>query len=149
MGRRAGARAPCCRVYSAYSDGFWEDERRSGRRSRPFHFRYSAVRDDLTVGADLREALDGITVDPGAVPLKDDDAVPFATCELGGGMHVAYHRRPLVAPRDVAALALAKIGSGSVWQGYYMYAGGTQRVGPHGSEQESHATGYPNDVPTR
>ena len=64
-----------------------------------------------------------------AVPLKDDDAVPFATCELGGGMHVAYHRRPIVAPADVAALALAKVGSGSIWQGYYMYAGGTQRTG--------------------
>ena len=62
-------------------------------------------------------------------------------------MHVAYHRRPLVAPRDIEALALAKVGSGSIWQGYYMYAGGTQRSGLHGSEQESHATGYPNDVP--
>lgn len=134
-------------VYSAYSDGFWDDERTEWPEFSAFHFRYSAVRDDLSVGADLREALDGIVLDPDAVPLKDDDAVPFATCELGGGMHVAYHRRPIVAPADVAALALAKVGSGSIWQGYYMYAGGTQRTGPHGSEQESHATGYPNDVP--
>ncbi|GEK21546.1 beta-galactosidase [Cellulomonas xylanilytica] len=134
-------------VYSAYADGFWDDEQTEWPEFSAFHFRYSPVRDDLSVGADLREALDGITVDPGAVPLTDDAAVPFATCELGGGMHVAYHRRPLVAPTDVAALALAKLGSGSIWQGYYMYAGGTQRTGPHGSEQESHATGYPNDVP--
>lgn len=134
-------------VYSAYSDGFWDDELTEWPEFSAFHFRYSPVRDDLSVGADLREALDGITLDPRAVPLKDDDAVPFATCELGGGMHVAYHRRPIVAPADVAALALAKVGSGSIWQGYYMYAGGTQRTGPHGSEQESHATGYPNDVP--
>ena len=103
---------------------------------------------------DHREALDGIVVDqdgPGvdAPSATDRDDLPFATCELGGGMHVAYHRRPLVSPEDVAALALAKIGSGSVWQGYYMYAGGTQRVGPSGTEQESQATGYPNDVPTR
>lgn len=136
-------------VYSAYADGFWEDAETEWPAFSPVHFRYSTVRDDLSVGADLREALDGIVVTPGAVPLKDDDALPYATCELGGGMHVAYHRRPLVTPDDVAALALAKIGSGSVWQGYYMYAGGTQRVGPHGTEQESHATGYPNDVPTR
>ncbi|KQR12250.1 hypothetical protein ASF78_13995 [Cellulomonas sp. Leaf334] len=136
-------------VYSAYADGFWEEATTGWPAFAAFHFRYSEVRDDLTVGADLREALDGIVLDPTAVPLKDDDALPFATCELGGGMHVAYHRRPLVTPRDVAALALAKLGGGSIWQGYYMYAGGTQRVGPQGSEQESQATGYPNDVPTR
>ncbi|MDX3106414.1 beta-galactosidase [Nonomuraea angiospora] len=135
-------------LYSAYSDGFWEDSQTEWPRFAAHHFRYSEVRDDLTVGADLREALDGIVLDPAAVPLKDDAATPFATCEIGGGMHVAYHRRPLVTAQDVAALALAKIGSGSIWQGYYMYAGGTQRVGPHGTEQESHATGYPNDVPS-
>ncbi|MFC7877760.1 beta-galactosidase [Isoptericola sp. NPDC057391] len=136
-------------VYSAYADGFWEDSDTEWPAFSPVHFRYSTVRDDLGVGADLREALDGITLDDGAGPGAADDDHPYVTCELGGGMHVAYHRRPLVTPDDVAALALAKIGSGSVWQGYYMYAGGTQRVGPHGTEQESHATGYPNDVPTR
>ncbi|PRZ08835.1 tetratricopeptide repeat protein [Isoptericola sp. CG 20/1183] len=137
-------------VYSAYADGFWEDADTEWPAFAPVHFRYSTVRDDLSVGADLREALDGLAVDRAAEPPgPDDDLLPYATCELGGGMHVAYHRRPLVTPDDVAALALAKIGSGSVWQGYYMYAGGTQRVGPRGTEQESQATGYPNDVPTR
>ncbi|MCL3861698.1 beta-galactosidase [Actinotalea sp. K2] len=157
-------------VYGAYADGFWEDSLTPWPRFAATHFRYDAVRDDLSVGADVREVLDGHVVldgnvvldgpgaDPGTgpldddlVPLADDDVVPFATCELGGGMHVAYHRRPLVTPQDVAALTLAKIGSGSVWQGYYMYAGGTQRTavraGQVGGEQESHATGYPNDVP--
>lgn len=136
-------------VYSAYADGFWEESSTGWPEFAAVHFRYSEVRDDLTVGADLREALDGIVVADGPPAPSGRDALPFATCELGGGMHVAYHRRPLVGSRDVAALALAKIGSGSVWQGYYMYAGGTQRVGPHGTEQESQATGYPNDVPTR
>ncbi|MEU5873550.1 beta-galactosidase [Glycomyces sp. NPDC047369] len=130
-------------VYSAYSEGFWEDETVEWPAFAPVHYRYSEVRDDLTVGADLREALDGVAAGPSA----HDDRTPFATCELGGGMHVAYHRRPLVSPEDVANLALAKIGSGSAWQGYYMYAGGTQRTGPQGTEQESQATGYPNDVP--
>jgi hypothetical protein len=130
-------------VYSAYSEGFWEDEATEWPAFAPFHFRYSEVRDDLSVGADLRAALDGVAAQAAAT----DDRLPFATCELGGGMHVAYHRRPLVSGEDVAALALAKIGSGSAWQGYYMYAGGTQRTGPRGTEQESQATGYPNDVP--
>lgn len=136
-------------LYSAYADGFWEESTTGWPEFSAVHFRYSAVRDDLSVGADLREALDGIVLAEAAQAPRDRDDLPFATCELGGGMHVAYHRRPLVTADDVAALALAKIGSGSVWQGYYMYAGGTQRVGPHGTEQESQATGYPNDVPTR
>ncbi|MDA1361018.1 beta-galactosidase [Glycomyces luteolus] len=130
-------------VYGAYAEGFWEDEATEWPAFAPLHFRYSEIRDDLSVGADLREALDGIA----AAATHLDTLRPFATCELGGGMHVAYHRRPLVSGEDVANLALAKIGSGSAWQGYYMYAGGTQRTGPHGTEQESQATGYPNDVP--
>jgi hypothetical protein len=64
-------------------------------------------------------------------------------------MAVAYHRRPLVDPDDVAALALTKLGSGSAWQGYYMYHGGLHVIGALSSTQESHATGYPNDVPVR
>ena len=51
-------------VYSAYSDGFWDDEQTEWPEFSAFHFRYSPVRDDLSVGADLREALDGITLDP-------------------------------------------------------------------------------------
>ncbi|MFC6474862.1 beta-galactosidase [Glycomyces mayteni] len=131
-------------VFGAYADGFWEEATTEWPAFAPVHFRYSTTRDDLTVGADLREALDGVAAGPAA----DRDDVPFATCELGGGMHVAYHRRPLVEPEDVAAVALAKLGSGSAWQGYYMYAGGTQRTGPQGTQQESQATGYPNDVPS-
>ncbi|WP_407320724.1 beta-galactosidase [Isoptericola halotolerans] len=143
-------------VYSAYADGFWAEADDEWPPWSQVHFRYSPVRDDLGTGADVREALDGVATHDGVaadggVPAGEvpDPGTPFITCELGGGMHVAYHRRPLVQPADVAALALAKIGSGSVWQGYYVYAGGTQRTGPHGTEQESQATDYPNDVPTR
>jgi hypothetical protein len=61
-------------------------------------------------------------------------------------MATAYHRRPRPAARDIATVAHCKIGNGSAWQGYYMYAGGTNPPGEHGM-QESHATGYPNDMP--
>ena len=59
-------------------------------------------------------------------------------------MATAYHRRPLLDALDIAAVAHAKIGRGSGWQGYYMYAGGPN---PGPDLQESHATGYPNDLP--
>lgn len=133
-------------VYAGYSDGFWEESETGWPDFGAMHFSYSTVRDDLTVGADLR-----------STPVEGDrdsargadDPWPFVTCELGGGMAVAYHRRPLVDPDDVAALALTKVGSGSAWQGYYMYHGGLQMPGALSSVQESQATGYPNDVPVR
>lgn len=62
-------------------------------------------------------------------------------------MAVAYHRRPYVDTADVGALGLTKIGCGSVWQGYYMFHGGTNPPGELTPLQESHATGYPNDLP--
>src|SRR5690606_14847584 len=68
---------------------------------------------------------------------------PPATCELGSGMATAYHRRPVLSGRDVAALAQLKIGNGSAWQGYYMFVGG-RNPGP--GMQETQATGYPNDM---
>jgi beta-galactosidase len=61
-------------------------------------------------------------------------------------MATTYHRRIVPTGADIAAVGNAKIGSGSAWQGYYMYAGGSNPAG--GPFQESHATGYPNDLPT-
>jgi hypothetical protein len=133
-------------VYGAYADGFWEEAESEWPAFAQVHFRYHEDRDDLSVGADLREGVNGGQAVPSAAS-GDSRELPFVTCELGGGMHVAYHRRPQVEPEDVAAIALAKLGSGSVWQGYYMYAGGTHRSGGTDGEQESHATGYPNDLP--
>ncbi|MBT0773343.1 beta-galactosidase [Kineosporia sp. J2-2] len=143
-----GARLPRGRVlpvYAGYPDGFWEESATGWPDFGPMHFSFSTRRDDLSVGADLRTA-------PGVEDVVEDaageeDPWPFATCELGGGMQVAYHRRPLVDPDDVAALALTKIGSGSAWQGYYLYHGATQVPGELAGTQESQATGYPNDLP--
>jgi beta-galactosidase len=131
-------------VYAGYSDGFWEESTTGWPAFGALHYTFSTVRDDLTVGADLR---DGPV--PGEAADGADDPWPFATCELGGGMQVAYHRRPHVDADDVAALALTKLGSGSAWQGYYLYHGSTQVLGELSSTQESHATGYPNDLPVR
>ncbi|WP_221583547.1 beta-galactosidase [Microbacterium sp. G2-8] len=129
-------------VYAGYSDGFWEESATGWPAFGRAHFVFSNVRDDLTVGADLRA-----TPLPDAAAGGGADPWPFATCELGGGMTVAYHRRPLVDAEDVTALGLTKIGSGSAWQGYYLFHGGRHVVGELSTTQESQATGYPNDVP--
>lgn len=55
--------------------------------------------------------------------------MPFACCEMGGGMQVSYAYRFLVDPRSVDALANVKIGSGCNFVGYYMFCGGTNPTG--------------------
>ncbi len=57
---------------------------------------------------------------------------PLAFCEMGGGIQITYHHRPIVPPESVEAMAVVKIGSGANLIGYYMYHGGTNRVGQGG-----------------
>ncbi|RMI02842.1 beta-galactosidase, partial [Cellulomonas triticagri] len=126
-------------LYSGYGDGFWVDASAPWDTTFRAHFFPSHEWDDPGVGADVRgTAAADITVRP------RDEAFPPATCELGGGMATTYHRRLVPTGADIAAVGHAKIASGSAWQGYYMYAGGTN---PAADLQESHATAYPNDLP--
>lgn len=62
-------------------------------------------------------------------PLYPPADMPFACCEMGGGMQVSYTYRFLVDPRSVDALANVKIGSGCNFVGYYMFCGGTNPTG--------------------
>ncbi|WP_058234487.1 beta-galactosidase [Devriesea agamarum] len=155
-------------VYGGYADTFWIDRTAGWDTDCAKHFVFTSVRDDTCLGTDLRETLrqehsdtqnelDDALRSP---DLTCDDGTPYLTCELGGGIATAYHRRPVVNPEDVAALALSKVGSGSVMQGYYMAHGGLTRPLhiPAGDDrdtehlvggQESHRTGYPNDMPLR
>ncbi|MGW1671503.1 beta-galactosidase [Streptomyces sp. NPDC002324] len=129
-------------LYGGYPETFWTEADGGWPDTCRKHFFFTHQRDDEGIGADLRPttARDGDRAEP-------TDGFPWATCELGGGMAVAYHRRPRVDAADVGALALTKIGCGSVWQGYYMFHGGTNPPGERTTLQESHATGYPNDLP--
>ncbi|MFE3826547.1 beta-galactosidase [Streptomyces sp. NPDC059092] len=129
-------------VYGGYPEAFWAEAHDGWAREMRRHYFFTPVRDDPTIGADLRSA----TRASHGVP--DDRRYPYLTCELGSGMAVAYHRRPLVRTADISALALAKLGSGSVWQGYYLYHGCSQRLDLDLPNQESHATGYLNDLPS-
>ncbi len=136
-----GAQLPVDRVlplYAGYSEAFWVAHDEGFDLSSASNFYYSDERDEVGVGADTRDsALLPSNLDP--------TRYPYATCELGGGMVSAYHRRPTAAPNDVAALALTKLGSGSTWQGYYMFHDG---INPATDLQESHETGGRNDLPS-
>lgn len=73
--------------------------------------------------------------------------IPYLTAELGGGLQVTKHRRPLVTAKDTEALALVKLGSGANLLGYYMYHGGINPEGKLSTLQESTVTGSYTDVP--
>ncbi|MFE7277462.1 beta-galactosidase, partial [Streptomyces sp. NPDC057623] len=129
-------------LYGGYPEAFWTEADGGWPDTCRKHFFFTHQRDDEGIGADLRP-----TTVRGADPDAFADRFPWATCELGGGMAVAYHRRPRLDAADIGALGLTKIGCGSVWQGYYMFHGGTNPPGELSTLQESHATGYPNDLP--
>ncbi len=57
--------------------------------------------------------------------------VPFACCELGGGMQVFYRNRPEVPPESVEAMHVVYLGSGANLMGYYVYHGGINPIGRH------------------
>ncbi|KUO06476.1 beta-galactosidase [Streptomyces caeruleatus] len=129
-------------LYGGYPEAFWTEADGGWPDTCRKHFFFTHQRDDEGIGADLRP-----TTVRGGAPDALADRFPWATCELGGGMAVAYHRRPRLDAADIGALGLTKIGCGSVWQGYYMFHGGTNPAGELSTLQESHATGYPNDLP--
>ena len=77
----------------------------------------------------------------------NEEDFPFLTAELGGGLQVTMHRRPVAKGCDVGAMSTVKMGSGAGLLGYYMYHGGINKIGRHSTLNESRASGYPNDCP--
>jgi len=74
---------------------------------------------------------------------------PFITAEMGGGMQVTYHRRPIVSADDIAAMMPVMLGSGVNLYGSYMFHGGENPDGKLTTLQESLATHYDNDLPQK
>lgn len=128
--------------FGAYADGFWERnlEPMSGNSWENFTFKFT--RTDTGVGNDtLGNRKNGDTA--------GTEKYPYLTCEIGGGMPASNHRRMNYDPRDVEAVALCQLGSGSSLMGYYMFHGGQNPEGKRTTLQESQATGYPNDLPVK
>ena len=78
-----------------------------------------------------------------------DEATPFLTAEMGGGVQDTYHRRPVITADDVAAMYPVMLGSGVNLYGLYMFQGGENPDGELSTLQESQVTGYPTDVPVK
>lgn len=127
-------------VFGGYCEAPWENH--TNRLAPSPHYFFNRMRNDSAIGTDLIERADDN--DSWQLPY---DRYPFATCELGGGIQVTHHRRPFIKPMDIYAVSLVKIGDGNNLVGYYMYHGGTNKIGKKSTFNESKATGYPNDYP--
>ena len=130
-------------LYGDYADGFWERslEPTAGNYYKAFNFK--GFRSSTAIASEqLKDQKEEIT--------EGDEQYPYFTCELGGGMTVAYHRRPWIYPEDAYSLAVVKLGSGSNLLGYYMYHGGTNPESDIylNEVQNSPATNY-NDMPVK
>ena len=130
-------------LYGDYADGFWDRKLTDMPGDYPKAFimkdtRLSAVIATEALGTNQSTKMEG-----------KDLSYPYLTCELGGGMMPAYHRRINMNGREVKPLAVCKLGSGSNLPGYYMYHGGTNPYSPRHTMAETQAspvTNY-NDMP--
>lgn len=129
-------------LYGDYADGFWDRSIGEGVGNYYQAFNFKAFRSSTAIATEQLGNQEARVADT-------DGQYPYFTCELGGGMAVAYHRRPYLYPEDAYSMALVKLGSGSNLLGYYMYHGGTNPEGKLSYLNEcqaTRATNY-NDMP--
>lgn len=124
-------------VFGGYPDEPWSASTSRLGPKETYAFRFDS-RVSGNLGAQTR----------GAAGDADGDIphTPFLGAEFGGGVPTMYRRRPVIQPDDIAAMLPVQLGSGVNLYGYYMYHGGSNRIGGT-TLQESTATGGYNDLP--
>lgn len=123
-------------VMGGYCEAPWDQRLTKIEPSGNYIFTHE--RNDHNIGSDYGFGT-GITF--------DINKFPYLTAELGGGLQVTHHRRPIAHSKDIGAMSMVKLGSGVNLLGYYMYHGGTNPKGKLSFLQESKATGSINDLP--
>lgn len=123
-------------VMGGYCEAPWDQRLAEIEPSGNYLFTHE--RNDHNIGSDYGFGF-GITY--------DIDLFPYLTAELGGGLQVTAHRRPIATAEDIGAMTLAKLGSGVNLLGYYMFHGGTNPKGKFTTLQESRESGSINDLP--
>jgi len=112
-------------LYGDYADGFWDKQTTEGCGSYYKAFQFKAFRSSTAIATDQFDYSKISKLNS----QSPNQQYPYFTCELGGGMATAYHRRPYIYADDTYSMALVKLGSGSNLLGYYMYHGGTNPEG--------------------
>ncbi|MGB0081529.1 MAG: beta-galactosidase [Terracidiphilus sp.] len=128
-------------VYGGYPDAPWDSSIAKLPPAEVYAFRFQS-RVAANVNADRGRG------EPSALP-PAADSLPYLTAEIGGGIEDTYHRRPVIAADDIAAVVPVMLGSGVNLYGTYMFQGGENPDGQLTTLQESQATGYPNDLPIK
>ncbi len=123
-------------VMGGYCESPWDQRLTEIEPSGNYIFTYE--RNDHGIGSDFGSGA-GITFDV--------SEFPYLTAELGGGMQITRHRRPVAYASDIGAMSLVKLGSGVNLLGYYMYHGGTNPDGKLSPLEESKKSGSPNALP--
>lgn len=110
-------------TYGTYIDYFWNQP---DYIIRPRGYSFTKVRAEAEVDTELtpEEAKKLFNVDDHSYNLN-----PYLTCEIGTGMNIAYHRRPLVDADDDAVVSIVELGGGVNAMGYFMFLGGNNPVG--------------------
>ena len=134
-------------MFGGYPEAPWMEHVHELGDEGSANFFFSHQRDDGVIGADLLDYSRGTVAED-----RYKGKYPFLTCEMGGGIPTSYHRRSLIPPEDIGALAICRLGSGANGMGYYVYHGGRNPMvqGENGeiiTTQESRETGYLNDYP--
>ena len=132
-------------VYGGYPDAPWDASIKQLPPSEVYAFRFnSRVTGDMgAIGAN------GNPAQPTGNAANFTLDTPFMTAEMGGGMQVTYHRRPIVSADDIAAMMPVMLGSGVNLYGTYVFHGGENPDGKLTTLQESLATHYANDLPQK
>ncbi|MBR2185562.1 MAG: beta-galactosidase [Prevotella sp.] len=130
-------------LYGDYADGFWDRTLDDMPGDYPKAFIIKEQRINANIATETfskKELSEG-----------NDSSLsyPYLTCELGGGMMPAYHRRINMSGNEAMPLAICKLGSGSNLPGYYMYHGGTNPYCAEHTMAETQATKVTNynDMP--
>ena len=84
-------------VFGGYCEAPWENH--MNRLSPSPHYFFNRMRNDSAIGTDLIAKTQS-----GGWQLPYE-RYPFATCELGGGIEVTHHRRPIIKPMDICGVA--------------------------------------------
>lgn len=130
-------------LYGDYADGFWDRKLEDMPGDYPKAFIFKDTRLSAVI------ATEALGTNQSTLMEQKDLQYPYLTCELGGGMMPAYHRRINMSGNEAMPMAICKLGSGSNLPGYYMYHGGTNPYNPKHTMAETQAssvTNY-NDMP--
>jgi len=128
-------------VYGGYPDAPWDSSITKLPPEEVYAFRFQS-RVAANVNTDRGR-------DKSSAPPAAASHLPYLTAEVGGGIEDTYHRRPIIAPDDIAAMFPVMLGSGVNLYGTYMFHGGENPDGQLSTLQESQLTGYPNDLPIK